>query len=365
MIYSIDFGVSGGVQSYSLGLVDLLNENETHVARAIALVNTSENCFKILHHHDATKAAKLRLTAKAVRSELRLCKDDTLILHDASTMDFFRKITLKCRVWIVLHGDYQYYYDTAKKFGLWADEIFAVNQHLKTTVERNFRHRVQCHYLPAAAPKWSAPELSEKKEKIIFVGRKTKQKGAHLIPLIDAFLQKKGLSCEWSIVTSGDKLDNDVEADLMEWQETESSNRIAFHQNIGRDAIRNEYSESSIFILPSQAEGFPVSLIEAMNQGCVPIIFNYGPDAVNQMPLSLSEFVCNDWQEMAERIYQLCSSGVVQEQEIALAHCQEFHGRAQTLMVLKSVQNGSGPKWKNPRIFFLKRLLRFTFYRND
>ena len=365
MIYSIDNGIPGGVKSYSIGLVDLINEHKPNSAQALSLSNSADNQRKIIRGHAEKAQINKTIKASEFRDELSLCQSDTLILHDASIMEFFRKITLKCRVWIVLHGDYQYYYDTAKKFGLWADEIFAVNQHLKKIVERNFRHRVQCHYLPAAAPKWSAPELSEKKEKIIFVGRKTKQKGAHLIPLIDAFLQKKGLSCEWSIVTSGDKLDNDVEADLMEWQETESSNRIAFHQNIGRDAIRNEYSESSIFILPSQAEGFPVSLIEAMNQGCVPIIFNYGPDAVNQMPLSLSEFVCNDWQEMAERIYQLCSSGVVQEQEIALAHCQEFHGRAQTLMVLKSVQNGSGPKWKNPRIFFLKRLLRFTFYRND
>jgi len=365
MIYSIDFGASGGVQSYSLGLVDLLNENGPHVARAIALVNTSENHSKILHHHDATNAAKLRLTAKEFRSELRLCKDDTLILHDASTMEFFRKITLKCRVWIVLHGDYQYYYDTAKKFGLWADEIFAVNQHLKKIVERNFRHRVQCHYLPAAAPKWRAPELSKKKKKIIFVGLKTKGKGAHHIPSIDAFLQEKGLSCEWSIVTSGYKLDPDVEADLIEWQEIESSNRIAFHQDIGRDAMRNEYSESSIFILPSQAEGFPVSLIEAMNQGCVPIIFNYGPDAANQMPLDLSEFVCNDWHEMAERIYQLNSSGVVQEQKIALAHCQEFHGRAQTLMVLKGVLNGTSLKWKNPFIFYMKRVIRKYYFLYD
>ena len=42
MIYSIDFGVPGGVQSYSMGLVDLLNENNPNAARAIALVTTSD-----------------------------------------------------------------------------------------------------------------------------------------------------------------------------------------------------------------------------------------------------------------------------------------------------------------------------------
>ena len=365
MIYSIDFGIPGGVQSYSRGLVDLINEHKQKSAQALSLSNSADNQRKIIQRHADEVQTNKTLKASEFRDELSLCQSDILILHDASTMDFFRKITLKCRVWIVLHGDYQYYYDTAKKFGLWADEIFAVNQHLKAIVERNFRHRVQCHYLPAAAPKWRAPELSKKKKKIIFVGLKTKGKGAHHIPSIDAFLQEKGLSCEWSIVTSGYKLDPDVEADLIEWQEIESSNRIAFHQDIGRDAMRNEYSESSIFILPSQAEGFPVSLIEAMNQGCVPIIFNYGPDAANQMPLDLSEFVCNDWHEMAERIYQLNSSGVVQEQKIALAHCQEFHGRAQTLMVLKGVLNGTSLKWKNPFIFYMKRVIRKYYFLYD
>ena len=93
MIYSIDFGVPGGVQSYSMGLVDLLNENNPNAARAIALVTTSDTRYKILHHHARTKAAKLRLKANEVRNELKLCKNDTLILHDASTMDFLENLT--------------------------------------------------------------------------------------------------------------------------------------------------------------------------------------------------------------------------------------------------------------------------------
>jgi len=358
MIYSIDFGVPGGVQSYSMGLVDLLNENNPNAARAIALVTTSDTRYKILHHHARTKAAKLRLKANEVRNELKLCKNDTLILHDASTMDFFRRISLTCSVWIVLHGDYPYYYNTAKKFGLWADEIFAVNQHLKKTVESNFRHHIECRYLPAAAPKWVAPNFSSKKDKIIFVGRKTRGKGAHLLPLIDAYLRANGITYEWSVIASSEKIDDAVETTLGEWQNAQSSSRIVFHQDINQNQIKQEYVSSSIFILPSQAEGFPVSLIEAMSQGCVPLVFHYGPDTANQMPAGLSQFICDDWETMAQNIHQLHSSGLAAERKITLEHFKKFHARSQTMQLLEQVLGGSGPKWKNPFIFGIQRIKR-------
>jgi glycosyltransferase involved in cell wall biosynthesis len=365
MIYSIDFGVPGGVQSYSIGLVDLLNENNPNAARAIALDNTSDTRFKILHHHDGTKAAKLRLKANQVRSELKLCKDDTLILHDASTMEFIRRISLTCSVWIVLHGDYPYYYNTAKKFGLWADEIFAVNQHLKKTVEHNFRHHIRCRYLPAVAPKWDAPNFSSKKDKIIFVGRKTSGKGAHLLPLIDAYLTANGITYEWSVIASGEKVDGAVETTLDEWQNAQSSSRIVFHQDSDQNQIRQEYASSSIFILPSQTEGFPVSLIEAMSQGCVPLVFNYGPDTANQMPSGLSEFICNDWETMAQKIHQLHSIGTAPSRTITLEHFKKSHARSQTMQLLEQALGGAGPKWKNPFIFSLKRSIRKIIHKND
>ena len=50
--------------------------------------------------------------------------------------------------------------------------------------------------------------------------------------------------------------------------------RIAHIGRINREESRLLLSKANIFILPSRGEGLPISLIEAMSSGCIPIISN-------------------------------------------------------------------------------------------
>lgn len=59
---------------------------------------------------------------------------------------------------------------------------------------------------------------------------------------------------------------------LLEEKVKELSNEIVFHGLLSKDKLYEIYKASHFIILPSQSEGFPKVIGEAMNFGCVPII---------------------------------------------------------------------------------------------
>lgn len=69
----------------------------------------------------------------------------------------------------------------------------------------------------------------------------------------------------------------------------------------------NIYTNSKIFVSCSKGEGFPVSLLEAMSCGCVPVVSNVG-DIVDVIQQGKNGFVFNDTddeKELAEFLLQL------------------------------------------------------------
>lgn len=81
----------------------------------------------------------------------------------------------------------------------------------------------------------------------------------------------------------------------------------------------NIYSNSKIFISCSKGEGFPVSLLEAMSCGCVPVVSNVG-DITDVIRQGENGFVFNntdDERELADFLQQLLgNSGLVEDLRI-------------------------------------------------
>lgn len=59
------------------------------------------------------------------------------------------------------------------------------------------------------------------------------------------------------------------------------------------------YSDSKIFVSTSKGEGFPVSLLEAMACGCVPVVSNVG-DIVDMIKPDVNGYVFNETDDAAE-----------------------------------------------------------------
>jgi glycosyltransferase involved in cell wall biosynthesis len=308
----------------------------------------------------------VRLSATDLRAHLGLGKEDILMLHDASTMDFFSKIPLRCAVWICLHGDYSYYYNTAVKFGEWADRIIVVNQNLKLKMGMLFPHHLRVSYLPPPPPNWKSPDLRKKKAKtILFVGRKTHEKGAHLLPLIDAYLVERGLYHTWTVVTSGSAVAS-VEEELNRWQQAAGNQRVKLLSNLESHLLEELYNENEVFVLPSQYEGYPLALIEALSQGCVPFLFEYNKDVYNQVPAEVSgDLIKQDWSDIAEAISMLTAEELKRLQGFCLTHFSLVHSNAIIVDKIRAFSADYKCRRKTRFHVRLARLKRHIFFQKS
>ena len=98
---------------------------------------------------------------------------------------------------------------------------------------------------------------------------------------VDDILYNQGIALKWVLITAGE-YDKQIRDQNLAW--ARRSDRVSIMENVSNDLIFSQLEASTFFILPSTAEGFPVSLIEAFSQGCVPIVFPYGLDVTNQLP---------------------------------------------------------------------------------
>lgn len=171
----------------------------------------------------------------------------------------------------------------------------------------------------------------EKDQYILFLGRLVPEKGIHY--LIDAFKQVKS---EKKLVIAGGNSDAAAYVAALKAQ-AEGDERILFTDFVQGRVLEELYSNAYIYVLPSDLEGMPLSLLEAMSYGnccvvsdireCTEVVedkayrFRKGDTddlakclqalcvnshAVNTMR-TVSTFVCRkyDWDDVTERTLEL------------------------------------------------------------
>jgi glycosyltransferase involved in cell wall biosynthesis len=142
--------------------------------------------------------------------------------------------------------------------------------------------------------KCSDISLIEKKKIVLYVGRiHFAQKKNNLLLHIWSQIEPKNPEWKLQIVGAGE----DYEA-LKNIQNDLKLNHVEF---LGYQSPARYYEAASIFCLTSAFEGFPLSIIESMEYGCIPITFNsYGAaqDIINNdvdgyliQPFKIDEYV--------------------------------------------------------------------------
>jgi glycosyltransferase involved in cell wall biosynthesis len=105
--------------------------------------------------------------------------------------------------------------------------------------------------------------------KLIYVGRiSEEQKGVLLIPDIIKNAIDELVKLELTIV--GDGAERDKLQMLFKTKEVDRF--VTFTGNISREQVYKLYLENHIFLMTSYYEGLPLTLIESMASGCVPIV---------------------------------------------------------------------------------------------
>ena len=133
----------------------------------------------------------------------------------------------------------------------------------------SWKYKKSTHYIP------NGVEISEplepaliknynltENEYILFLARLVPEKGCHY--LIDAY---NCLDTPKKLVVAGDSSHSDGYVNRLK---ENSSEKIIFLGEVGGNLLKELYSNAYIYVLPSEIEGLPITLLEAMGYGkCV------------------------------------------------------------------------------------------------
>lgn len=149
----------------------------------------------------------------------------------------------------------------------YADEIIVLSKNMQRYFSERY-NRTTC-FIPNGIerPKIIEQDLIrreyglEKDKYILFLGRRVPEKG--LTYLIDAF---KNVDTDFKLVIAGGSSDTDTYTDQIK-NMAKDDLRILFTGFVQGKMFEELYSNAYVYVLPSDVEGMPLSLLEAMSYG--------------------------------------------------------------------------------------------------
>ena len=137
------------------------------------------------------------------------------------------------------------------------------------------------------------------------------RKGHKLIIQSIAYLLKLGLDVE--VIFAGEDYSNGISKLKVLAKELGVEDKVKFVGLLCNTEIRSYLLDSDLFVFPTQAEGLPRSIIEAMAVGlpCISTNVSAIPELINK------EFLLDslDYKLLADKIYKVLSNNVVYESE--------------------------------------------------
>jgi len=120
--------------------------------------------------------------------------------------------------------------------------------------------------------------------RLLFLGRMRDTKGIFDLPLIQQTLLNRNIPAEWTFIGSG----ADREKLIRQWS---SFSPARFEAPTRFEEVIELCAGSDIFVFPTQFEGFPVSLLETMSVGVVPVVSDL-PGGIREIVTEETGFRC-------------------------------------------------------------------------
>ena len=133
------------------------------------------------------------------------------------------------------------------------------------------------------------------------MGRLVPEKGIRY--LIEAF---KGVNTDKKLVIAGGSSDTNTFADELK-ELAKDDNRILFTGFVEGQELEELYSNSYIYTLPSDLEGMPLSLLEAMSYGNCCVVSNIA-ECVEVVEDKALVFKKSDISDLKDKIQQACDN---------------------------------------------------------
>ena len=209
----------------------------------------------------------------------------------------------------------------------YADEIIVLSENVKEYFEKEYKRKT--HFIPNGVTKPEIYKNNTENSYILFLGRIVPEKGVHY--LIEAFKQR---GIDKKLIIAGGASDTDEYfAELRRL--VGDDEKIEFAGFVQGRELEELYSNAYMYVLPSDLEGMPLSLLEAMSYGncCVvssidectevvedkAIVFEKGnvddlveklktdKETVEKYKNKAQEFICGkyNWDDVVERTLEI------------------------------------------------------------
>ena len=186
-----------------------------------------------------------------------------------------------------------------------ADEVIVLSRDMQAYFMETYGRETR--YIPNGVERPEAEEADlitkkyglEKDGYILYAGRLVPEKGEHY--LIKAF---KEVRTDRKLVIAGGASDTgEYEESLKEL--AEGDGRILFTGFVQGRELRELFSNAYVYVLPSDLEGMPLSLLEAMSYGSCCVVSSI-PECTEVVEDKAAVFEKGNTEELREKIQQLC-----------------------------------------------------------
>lgn len=188
-----------------------------------------------------------------------------------------------------------------------ADEIIVLSRNVQGYFYDTYKR--QTVWIPNGVNRPALTEASlitkefglDKDSYLLFLGRLVPEKGIHY--LIKAF---QAVSTKKKLVISGGTSDTDAYCEDLKTLAAED-NRIVFTDFVQGQLLEELYSNAYLYVLPSDTEGMPLSLLEAMSYGNGCLVSDI-PECKEVVGEHAAVFPAGNVEMLAEALQALCDS---------------------------------------------------------
>jgi glycosyltransferase involved in cell wall biosynthesis len=206
-------------------------------------------------------------------SKYLLSQNDILVVNDWLELGMISILGLNNPVVQIVHGDFDYYYDLAAKHIHVVDQFIAVS----STIAKKLKIKLSGHDATINYSRFPVQEIPFSKknyDKITFLyfvsSLSDTRKNFHFIPQLDRELIKNNIEVNWIIAGDGY-----TRNEILDIWSPQNPIRISTPGFLNSKELLISFYQANCMILPSFSEGFPVSVVEAMKAGLIPIVSNW------------------------------------------------------------------------------------------
>lgn len=261
-----------------------------------------------------------------------------LIAHDWLELGMVSQIKMNNPVLSFLHGNYEYYYSLYLHHQQSVNISLSVTNALRKKIinDGEYKSHPIIHF-PFPVPDFKFYEHQYNTIRILFIANDLNDpnKNFNYLPIIDQQLLSKGLLIEWHIIGSGKTVEE------LQISFNTTSSRIKYYGYISNDLLLGIYQQANFFINCSFKEGLPVSLVEAMKNGLIPIVNSWDGSAYDLIDNSINGFIvdANIPQEYVNVILKLntLTNQLLSMSKMAYSKATEKHSLTKQISYFESI----------------------------